>query len=66
MLTTLTTPYLIRPSAVHDEFIDDEKRAMDTVVSAKASASVTLGGTFCHATDGFSIRPLHRGNEKAE
>ena len=60
-----SNPYLIRPGTVHDEFIDNEKRAMDTIVTTKASASVTLGGTFHHTTDGFSIRPLHRGKEKA-
>ena len=59
-------PYLIRPSTVHDELIDDEKRAMDPIISTEAGAPITLGGTLCHATDGFSIGPLQTGYERVE
>ena len=52
--------YLIRPGTVHDELIDDKKRAMDTIITTQAGASVTLGGTLCHTIDGFSIGPLKR------
>ena len=32
---------------------------MDAIIPAQAGASVTLGGSLCHTTDGFSIGPLH-------
>ena len=32
-LFIVSLTYLIRPGAVHDEFIDDEQRAVDAIIS---------------------------------
>jgi len=54
------TPYLIRPSSIHDELIDDEERAVDPVVLARVAALVPGTGVVIETIVCFCISPLER------
>ena len=50
--------YLIGPHAVHDEFVDDQERAVDTIVSPQTGPSVTRSRSLCKPTRSFTVRTL--------